>query len=202
MLGRPVRKSATAHLNLTLKHQHRIELMLQCQDFAMNIYDPVFSSSKTAMAAGMSHSNFRAHRSRGNWMVGGKTSGVKAESHGKGHLFSIYDVLGYALAHRLIRFGVDPALAFNLAMFNFAHVGVDGREPGGVFDVAEHGYTLFVYSPGADRAQCMGTKSIGDPIELLFPPGYQRASDARIISLNDLRAGVFAALGLDARDYE
>lgn len=168
----------------------------------MNIYDPVFSSSQTAKAAGMTHSNFRAHLSRGNWTVGGQTGGVKADTQGKGHLFTIYDVLGYALAHRLVRFGVDPEIAFNRAMFDFAHVGDGERDPGGAMDLEKHGFTLFIYWPGAPRAQCLGTKSVHDPIELLFPPGHHRASAAIVISINDLREGVFAALGLDARDYD
>lgn len=169
----------------------------------MNIYDPVFSSSQAAKAAGMTATNFRAHLARGNWrIIGGDKGGHAAEAFGKGHFFTIYDVLGYALAHRLVLRGVEPKMAFERAMYDFAHSGDPERDPGGIFNPDKHGLTLFVYTPGLPTSMCVGSSSIGDAMMLLYPPGYNRASEAIVISINDLRDRVFQSLGLDARDYE
>ncbi|UZW55951.1 hypothetical protein NUH86_03925 [Sphingobium sp. JS3065] len=172
----------------------------------MNIYDPVFSSSQVAHAAGMTASNFRAHLARGNWRIIGEAQ--PAEVFGKGHLFTIYDAVGFALAHQLVTRGVEPKLAFELAMFDFAHIAAGPlpgteltRQPGGVFD-REQGYTLYVYCPGAQRGQCIATADIRDAVELIIAPEGSVASSAIIINLNDLRSRVFNALGLEERDYD
>lgn len=172
----------------------------------MNIYDPVFSSSQIAHAAGMTATNFRAHLSRGNWRIIGEAQ--PAEVFGKGHLFTIYDAVGFALAHQLVARGVEPKLAFELAMFDFAHIAAGPlpgteltRQPGGVFNLKQ-GYTLYVYCPGAKRGQCIATADIQDAVELIITPEGGIASSAIIINLNELRSRVFNALGLDERDYD
>jgi hypothetical protein len=174
----------------------------------MNIYDPTFASSQVAEAAGMTPVNFRAYLARGHWRIIGKTepasSSGKAEpaaSNGKGHLFTIYDALGYALANQLVQMGVDPKVAFERAMFDFAHVG-DGneRDPGNVFDTA-HGRTWFVFDPHVGQGRCIATGNMLDPLMVLMPFG-NRVAAAIVIDLNDLRDRVFHRLGLDARDYE
>jgi hypothetical protein len=169
----------------------------------VNIFDPVFSSSQVAKAAGMTASNFRAHLARGNWrIVGGSTGGEKAEMFGQGHAFTIFDALGYALANRLIALGLAPKEAFERAMFDFAHVGDELRDPGGIFDVAKFGLTLFVYVTGAERGECIPSATITDATLLLYPPGQRRGGEAIIVCINDLREKVFRHLGLDARDFE
>lgn len=172
----------------------------------MNIYDPVFSSSQVAAAAGMTASNFRAHLARGNWRIIGNSQ--PADAFGKGHLFTIYDVLGFALAHQLVTLGVEPKQAFDLAMVDFAHGGTgslpgqsSARDPGGLFDKAR-GHTLYVYCPGAARGQCIATKDVQDAVELIIAPQGGVASSAILVNLNDLRARVFGALKLDQREYE
>ena len=173
----------------------------------MNIYDPVFSTAQVAIAAGMKPTNFRAHLARGNWSIGDKSTA--AEGAGKGHSFSIYDAVGYALAHKLIVRGIDPKVAFDRAMFDFAHVGTTiyqgtepiMRDPGDVFDI-RYGRTFFVYAPGSDRAECLAQKLINDPIMLFFTSDRSFAEEIIAIDLNQLRDRVFNSLGLDAHDYE
>lgn len=166
----------------------------------MSIYDPTFTSSQVARAAGMTASNFRAHLARGNWRIIG--SSLPAESFGKAHLFTIYDVLGYALANQLVSLGIEPKKAFELAMYDFAHTGggshrANGemRDPGGVYDISL-GRTLFVYCPGAERGQTLPASAVQDAVELLMPPDGGLARAAIMIDINVLRRSVFEALGL------
>lgn len=167
----------------------------------MNIYGPIFSSARAAAAAGMTPANFRAHLSRGNFRIIGGKGAVEAATAGKGHLFTIYDVMLYAMANCLIQFGVDPKLAFEVAI-DFAFAGDDEREPGGVLDTAKYGWTLFAYTPGLPIGHCFGSKALeSDPLMLLRTPGFNRASGAIVINVNDLRNGVFHSLGLKAGDY-
>lgn len=172
----------------------------------MNIYDPVFPSSQVALAASMTASNFRAHLARGNWRIIGNSQ--PADAFGKGHLFTIYDVLGFALANQLVSLGVDPKRAFELAMYDFAHAGTgplpgqeSAREPAGLFDKAR-GYSIYVYCPGAERGRCIATKDVQDAVELILAPEGGVAPSAIIVNLNHLRSRVFAALKLDEREYE
>lgn len=174
----------------------------------MNIYDPTFTSAQVAKAAGMTATNFRAHLARGNWRIIGDS--VPAEKFGSGHLFTIYDVLGYALAAELIQCGLDPKAAFERAMYDFAHTGgqewqpngkVIDREPGGVFQPEANGHTLFVYVRGADRGKCVAANAITNGAELLIAPNMGIGTSAIVVGINGLRDRVFAALGLDARDH-
>jgi hypothetical protein len=155
----------------------------------MNIYDPTFTSAQVAKAAGMESANFRIQFQRGNWRFIGKP----AEANGFGHLFSICDALGFALARQLVLHGVDPKIAFERAMTDFALTEAE------ILDPDKSGLTLYVYSPGAEVGRCVGSKDVRDVIELLIPPMHNRATSAIIIVLNDLRQRVFHALGLDAR---
>ena len=172
----------------------------------MNIYDPVFTSAQVAKAAGMSHAKFRAHLSRGNWTIG--SASKKAAALGEGHLFSIYDALGYALANALMSMGVDAKTAFDRAMLDFAHVGDTAyqgttpimRNPGDVFPL-KHGMTIYSYVPGTARGECYATKITPDPL-MFFSVNGGFAEQAIVIQLNLLRLRVFASLGFDARDYE
>lgn len=158
----------------------------------MNISNAKFSSSQVAKAAGMTAINFRAHLSRGNWRIIGDSKA--AETFGKGHEFTLEDALGYALAHQLVSCGIEPKVAFDRAMYDFAHVGSvtdsfggHDRNPGDVFDEKTLGYTLYVYCPGAERGQCVATNDVL-PIELMFNPSSQLMAPATIlINLNALR---------------
>jgi len=155
----------------------------------------------------MSAANLRVQFQRGHWRVFGQELGKEyggrpPASNGNAHLFSIYDALGIALARQLTLHGVAPTQAFTRAMLDFAHTGDARREPGGVFDPAKFGLTFYVYSPGAGVGDCVCSKEISDPIQLLIPPMHNRASSAIIIDLNELRERVFKSLGLDPRHYE
>lgn len=174
----------------------------------MNPYDPSFTSSQVAKAAGMSHANFRAYLSRGHWEVVGTKGAKESARAGTAHLFTIYDALGFALAFELVKNGVDPKIALERAMMDFAHSGDTAyqdtkaipRDPAGLFDRQTEGYTLYVYAPGTKRGRCVATNHISS-IELLIVT--TSVEDAVIvINLNRLRDRVFASLGLDARDYE
>jgi hypothetical protein len=170
----------------------------------MSIYDPTFTSAQVAESAGMSHVTFRARLSRKQWrIIGGEKSGTAADGNGKKHLFTIYDALGFALACELEAYGIEPEIAFKLAMFDYAMASSEnGRNPGDVFDIDKHGRTLFVYSKGAERGQCIAATSIKSAADLFVVPMGSYAHSAILIDLNHLRGRVFNSLGLDARDYE
>lgn len=166
----------------------------------MTISSATFSSSQVAKAAGMTPINFRAHLSRGNWRIIGNSKA--AEVFGKGHEFTLEDALGFALAHQLVSFGVAPKIAFERAMFDFAHTGSftnsyggDDRDPGNVFDPRTLGMTLYVYTPGAERGQCVASNKIST-IELMTLPNQSSAPSAIVINLNALRDRVLRGLGL------
>lgn len=193
-----------AAANLPLASQH----MLMHKYQHMSIYDPVFSSAQVAKAAGMTHVNFRAYLSRETtgWRPIGSMRARTADRAGAGHKFSIYDACGYALAALLVEYGVDPRVAFERAMFDFAHGGgqeyqPDGsmleRDPSDVFDVEKHGRTLFVFSQGSSKAQCIAQRAISDPVTLLFTPERRLAGAAIVIDLNSLRERVFDSLQID-----
>lgn len=179
----------------------------------MNIYDPVFSSSQVAKAAGMTYANFRAYLAREStgWRPIGDMHAKAAERNGEGHSFSIYDALGYALAADLVRHGVDPKDAFKRGMLDFAHSGGDEwdgasgfakRDPGNVFDPGTYGRTIFAYALGEGRGQCLPLKTLAGPSNLFFTPDRRHAASVILIDLNKLRDRTFNALGLDARDYD
>lgn len=109
----------------------------------MNIYDPTFSSAQVAAAAGMSAANFRAQFQRGNWRFIGKP----AEANGFGHLFSIYDALGFALARELMERGINAKSAFDRAM-SWAHGGASMAEEPEAISV----FVLGVGLPGEVKA--------------------------------------------------
>lgn len=165
----------------------------------MNIYDHVFTSSQVAKAADMTSANFRAQFTRNNWRIIGK----ERPGNGEAHQFTICDAMAYALARKLMVYGFDPATALDMAAKDFAHAsGDEGRNPGGVFDPEKYGRTFFVASIGGAHGYCVAQNKFANPFDLLLPPMGNRASDAVIIDLNDLRARAFHSLGLDSRDYE
>lgn len=62
--------------------------------------------------------------------------------------------------------------------------------------------TLFVFAIGSTVGQCIATKHLLDPAMLFFTPDRRHAEAAIVIDINRLRERAFAAVGLDARDYE
>ena len=164
----------------------------------MNIYDHVFTSAQSAKAAVMSAANFRAQFTRGNWRIIGK----ERPGNGEAHLFTIYDVLAYALARRLMIYGFEPAHALDIAIKDFAMASTGDRKPGGTNDPIKYGRTFFIASISGGPGQCLAENEIKNPIQLLIPPMCNRSHDAVIIDLYELRSSVFRSLGLDSRDYE
>lgn len=168
----------------------------------MNIYKPQFSSAQVAKAAGMADATFRFHLRSGKWRIIGSMGAQERGRNGQAHQFTIYDALGFALARELMECGVDPKEAFDRAMLDYAHSGDEGREPGGVYDITEHGVTFYVFNPGVPHGRILAQRSVNDPLEFLLPMFHNRVHRAIVIDLTSLRDRVFRALGLDARDYE
>ena len=164
----------------------------------MNIYDHIFTSAQAAKAADMTNANFRAQFSRKNWRIIGK----ERPGNGEAHLFTIFDVMAYALARRLMEYGFAPSRAFDLATMDFAHTGDEHRDPAGIYDTTTHGRTLFVASLDGAHGECVSENSISNPIELLCLKMARRQADAVLIDLTEMRERVFQSLGLDSRDYE
>lgn len=163
----------------------------------MSIADPTFSTQQIAEAAGMTSANFRQYLSRGHWRIVGNAQ--PAESAGKGHLFTINDALGYALAARLVQRGVDAKVAFESAMFDFALSSNQmDRKPGEVFD-PRMGRTWFILNPAAPKGRILLVGPDNTAAEVF---ANSSAVEMVIIDLTDLRDTVFHSLGLDARDYE
>ncbi|CAN5203474.1 hypothetical protein BH10PSE13_BH10PSE13_00170 [soil metagenome] len=156
----------------------------------MSSYEPIYTSTQVANAAGMTAVNFRAHLMRGHWRV----IGAKAGRNGQSHKFSIFDAVGYALAYQLEMSGVDPKTAFDRAMTDFAHGGNADRDAGDVMDYVRHGLTIYVYCPGAPVGECVGSKHVADAVSLFIPPMCERAERAILINMNDLRRRVELAL--------
>lgn len=154
----------------------------------MDIRDLKFPSVQVASAADMTHVNFRAQLNR-NWKIVGH--GQAAGPDRKGHVFSIYDALGYALAHRLVRMGAPSTLAFELAMLDCVYDGL--IEP----LLQEQGAQAawFIYYPWVDRRE--------SSLVLIGPRSHVaaffedfRGENAVIIDLFGLRNQVFASLGV------
>lgn len=162
------------------------------------MHDLTFTSPQVAAAIGMSHDNFRAHLSRKGWRIVGKPQ----PDAGRAQTFGMHDVLGYALARILTKYGVDTGIAFERAMLDFAHTGDESRAPGGIYNTATHGRTLYVYSHDAVLGHCLASRDIADPLEVLFSTPRGQADAAVIVDLTALRERVFQSLGLDSRDYE
>lgn len=165
----------------------------------MKPWDPQYTSSDVAEAAGMSPANFRANLSRGHWRMIGKPR----EANGYGHLFTINDALAFALARELVNCGVDPKEAFESAVQDFAFFSDhDDRVPGEVFDPAKFGTTFFLYFPGAKRGRCTASNLERSMVDLLTPPVSHPAGSAILIDCNKLQARVYQALNFDPGKYE
>lgn len=138
----------------------------------------------------MTGPNLRVQFTRGNWRVIGKPS----EANGFGNLFSIHDVLGVALARRLVERGIGPKLAFERATIDWAHGGLCGE----LLDEREHGLTVYVFRPAEGRGEVCGLHpGAGLPFPDLFGSAWE--PDAVVINLTALCRRAFESLGLSPR---
>jgi hypothetical protein len=165
----------------------------------MNIYEPQYTSSQVAKAAGMTGPNFRAYLRKGDWRIlGGERGGTERERNGDAHLFTIFDALGYALARSLVAAGVEPKAAFECAFFDWSHAGQCGQP---IAD-ADALMTVYCYSAHTGRGRVAKVTQSGlafDDLGLDYTLQHQTEI---IVNLTAQRDYVFNALGLDARDYE
>lgn len=152
----------------------------------MSIYEPIFTSTQVAAAAGITSANMRAHFLRGNW----RRIGKPAEENGFAHLFNIRDALGIALARELVDLGMHPREAFDRATLDWSH----GDRCGELVD-EENTVTLYVLREG-DLGEVVGLKPDGAlPWLVMFRSAFARAP--RIVNLTALHRRVFESLGVD-----
>jgi hypothetical protein len=159
----------------------------------MSIYNQKFSSPQVAAAAGMAYVNFRAHLTRGHWKLAARA--LPAGENRKGHLFTVYDALGYALAYRLACMGAAPRLAFELGMLDCAYLGEEVIAP--LLEDQGERAAWFVYYPWTPRREAS---------QLLIGPRPQVSAffenfageQAVIIDMFALRDQVFRVLDLEA----
>lgn len=189
---------ASPSISLDLITEYHVDALITSYqgNLTMN-YDPIYSSSQVAKVCGLTHVTFRSRLSRGLWRIVGKSQA--ADILGKGHLFTIFDVMGYALAEELVKMGIDGKIAFDLAMTDFAHVGSADRDPADVFPV-ERGRTLYVYSPGNAFGEVIATGDVENVIELFCAKYHTRSSRCILIDLNDMRARVLRILATTAHE--
>lgn len=169
---------------------------------SIDYHSPRFKSSDVARAAGVPLNSFRTYFKRGQFRMVGQTD-APAGSHGLPHLFALRDAMGFAIAAELIRAGVDAADAWQIGMWSYAHTADEGRNPGELFDHADHGFTYLLTWPGIQSGRVVSGKELDDPnrahpVVLLTPPGQPRQRTFRLTLVNAIERAVFAVLGLNA----
>lgn len=167
---------------------------------SLNYSEPRFTTSQAAAACDVPASTFRSYfQQRGKkpplLSVVGKMDARKADEHGAPNLFSLRDIMGFAVTLALIERGIEPSEAFFCGMLEFAHTGSDGRVPGAMFDVNEQGYTLLIYAPKSGNSRIVQTEKIKGIQSLWL--GLNDVEPAIIVLvLNHIEAAVFASLGI------
>src|SRR5688572_14541882 len=115
----------------------------------------MFNGLEAAKAAGMSNVNFRAHLSRRGWRIHSPrdvTPGV----------FTLNEVLAFALARILNLHGVNSKTAFQVAMDYFTPGPSVGQKIAGNIAPNSLDYTLFAYSHGESAGLSLTAKAISD----------------------------------------
>lgn len=154
---------------------------------------PRFKTSQVAAACNIAPPTLRSYFQRGQFRIIGNVK--KAEGEGLPNLFSLRDVMTFAVAVRLIAASADPEEAFDLTVLKFAHFGHEDRDPAGLFDFREKGQTLLVYWLMENRAELIAEDDIKSLYDLQLSTTH--ASEmATIIRLNPIQRQVFASLGV------
>lgn len=135
------------------------------------------------------HNTLRSYFQKGWFRIVG---GQAARGRGSAGLLTLHDVLGIAVARRLIDAGADPRLAFEAGL-GFAHFGVEGRDPGGVFDFRDRGFTILIFFPSDGASRIVATKdAVGFNDLFIHPRSGAREAGVHLL-LNDVEKSVCGA---------
>ena len=159
----------------------------------IDLHTPRYSSAEAARACGIPPTTLRTYFARNHFRVLGDTR--PRDTNGLPHLFSLRDIVGLAIALRLMETtAITPKQAFKIGMIDFAHTGDSAREPGRAFNFHEFGETAILYWPQHDRARIMPFDKV--TISELQGVGarYQACS---VLLVNCLIGDVYKALRLD-----
>lgn len=107
--------------------------------------DRDYTSREAAELAGINPATFRSYFKNGHFRVIGSMSRKEAAKDGLAHIYGADDVMCFAVAKELIDRGVHPRAAFDTAAMKFAYSSDGKRDPGGLYDVNEHGYTMLAF---------------------------------------------------------
>lgn len=109
------------------------------------MFDRDFTSREAAELAGINPATFRSYFKKGDFRVIGSMERKEAAKDGLAHVYSWNDVMCFAVAKALIERGATAASAFEASALHFAYSSDGIRDPGGVYDIREHGYTMLAY---------------------------------------------------------
>ena len=117
------------------------------------MFDREFTSREAAELAGINPATFRSYFKSGHFRVIGSMERKEAAKDGLAHVYSGNDVMCFAVAKELIDRGVHPRVAFDTAAMKFAYSSDGNRDPGGLYDVHNVGYTMlaFDHTSGASK---------------------------------------------------
>jgi hypothetical protein len=160
----------------------------------MDYSTPRFESSVVATACQMAASTFRGHFRRGNFRMLGNAK--PAEGDGLPNLFSLGDVMGFAVASALMRAGVEPKAAFKAGVIHFANTGDEDRMPGQTFNLREHGFTMMAVHASTGSARIFPADEGSSLMDALFNPETGANDATTIILVNDVERYAFNALGM------
>lgn len=163
---------------------------------SLDYVTPKYGTSAVAKACEMNANTFRGHWMRGNFKKMGPLDRKEASADGLPHLFSLRDAMGLAAAAELMRAGVPPGDAYQIAMWEFAHFAHDGREPAQMYDIASHGFTVLIYHPGLRRGGVIPMKDSLGFADLFKFPGVEGRHASIVVLLNDIERKVFWSLGV------
>lgn len=155
---------------------------------------PNWTLRDAAEPAGYELNTLRSFYTRGHFRIIG---GEKAKAKGHAGFFNLRAVMHLAVARALIDVGVHPAKAFEVSIV-FAHFGDEDRAPAGLFDIREHGETLFVYWPDSNKADVIASDDIKSLYDLRLTSD-QGENAALVIRLNPIEARVFHLLEIKAK---
>ncbi len=159
----------------------------------IDLHTPRYSGAEAAKACGVPVTTFRSYFARGHFRVVGDS--IPRDANGLPHLFSLRDVVGLAIALRLMdNANIAPMRAFHIGG-EFAHIGDRAREPGRAFNFHELGETAVIYWPQSDRHRIM-------PFDALTSADLFRAKEKAVCVLlvNYMIGDVYSALGLDPQE--
>ncbi|WP_374389319.1 hypothetical protein [Sandaracinobacter sp.] len=155
----------------------------------IDLHTPRYSGAEAAKACGIPVTTFRSYFARGHFRVFGDAR--ERDANGLPHQFSLRDIVGLAIAIRLMdSTSITPASAFNVGM-KFAHMGNNCREPGRAFNFHEFGETAILYWPQSDRSRIMPF----DKLTLHDLAANEKA--VSVLLVNHAIGDVYKALGLD-----